>query len=38
MEPLTVRDRIGKVIDRTIDPLTAVRNGYLRLREHRVNE
>ena len=77
MEPLTVRDGIGKVIDRTIDPLTylvpvipaltlmagnrineralnyelfaafddnvidayaAVRNGYLRLREHRVNE
>jgi ABC-type transporter lipoprotein component MlaA len=38
MEPLTVQDRIGKVIDRTIDPLTAVRNGYLRLREHRVNE
>ena len=76
-EPLTVRDGIGKVIDRTIDPLTyvvpvipalslvvgnrvneralndelfaafdddvidaysAVRNGYLRLREHRVNE
>jgi phospholipid-binding lipoprotein MlaA len=77
MEPLTVRDGIGKVVDRTIDPLTyvvpvipalslmvgnrvneralndelfaafdddvidaysAVRNGYLRLREHRVNE
>jgi phospholipid-binding lipoprotein MlaA len=77
MEPLTVRDGIGKVIDRTIDPLTyvvplipalslmagnrvneralnyelfaafeddvidaysAVRNGYLRLRERRVNE
>jgi phospholipid-binding lipoprotein MlaA len=77
MEPLTVRDGIGKVIDRTIDPLTyvvplipaltliagnrvneralnyelfaafdddvidaysAVRNGYLRLREHRINE
>jgi len=76
-EPLTVRDGIGKVIDRTIDPLTylvpvipalslvvgnrvneralndelfaafdadvidaysAVRNGYLRLRERRVNE
>ena len=77
MEPLTVRDGIGKVIDRTIDPLTyvvplipalslmagnrvneralndelfaafddnvidayaAVRNGYLRRRELRVNE
>jgi phospholipid-binding lipoprotein MlaA len=77
MEPLTVRDGIGKVVDRTIDPLTyvvplipalslmagnrvneralnyelfaafdddvidaysAVRNGYLRLRERRVNE
>jgi phospholipid-binding lipoprotein MlaA len=77
MEPLTVRDGIGKAIDRTIDPLTyvvplipalslvagnrvneralnyelfaafddevidaysAVRNGYLRLRERRVNE
>jgi len=77
MEPLTVRDGIGKVVDRTIDPLTyvvpvipalslmagnrvneralnyelfaafdddvidaysAVRNGYLRLRELRVNE
>ena len=77
MDPLTVRDGIGKVVDRTIDPLTyvvpvipalslmvgnrvneralndelfaafdddvvdaysAVRNGYLRLREHRVNE
>jgi phospholipid-binding lipoprotein MlaA len=77
MEPLTVRDGIGKVIDRTIDPLTyvvplipalslvagnrvneralnyelfaafddevldaysAVRNGYLRLREQRVND
>jgi ABC-type transporter lipoprotein component MlaA len=77
MEPLTVRDGIGKVIDRTIDPLTylvpvipaltlmagnrvneralnyelfaafdddvidayaAVRNGYLRRREGRVNE
>jgi phospholipid-binding lipoprotein MlaA len=77
MEPLTVRDGIGKVIDRTIDPLTyvvplipalslmagnrvneralndelfaafddnvidayaAVRNGYLRRRERRVNE
>jgi phospholipid-binding lipoprotein MlaA len=77
MEPLTVRDGVGKVVDRTIDPLTyvvplipalslmagnrvneralnyelfaafddevidaysAVRNGYLRLRERRVNE
>src|SRR4030095_3127211 len=77
MEPLTVRDGIGKAIDRTRDPLTyvgalipalslmavnrvneralnyelfaafdddvidaysAVRNGYLRLRERRVSE
>jgi phospholipid-binding lipoprotein MlaA len=77
MEPLTVRDGIGKVIDRAIDPVTyvvplipalslmagnrvneralnyelfaafdddvidaysAVRNGYLRLRERRINE
>ena len=77
MEPLTVRDGIGKVVDRTIDPLTyvvplipalslmagnrvneralnyelfaafdddvidvyaAVRDGYLRRREGRVNE
>jgi len=77
MEPLTVRDGIGKVVDRTIDPLTyvipvipalslmagnrvneralndelfaafdadvidaysAVRDGYLRLRERRINE
>jgi len=77
MEPLTVRDGIGKVMDRAIDPLTyvvplipglslmagnrvneralnyelfaafdddvidaytAVRNGYLRRRERRVNE